>query len=242
MKAKKAAKATAKKTAAKKAAVKKVIKKAAKKIAPVKKLAKKAVKKIAKVAPTKGVKKTTPKKATRKTAAKKSSVKKAAAKKSAAKKAPAKKAAVRKSAVKKAPVKKSVAKRAVAKTIAAKLASTPPYSGPAWPLMDLILAALDDAKAENTVAINLEGRSAMADGMVVTTGRVNRHVAAIADQLLGKLKIFGTKNVRVEGLETGDWCLVDTGDIIVHIFRPEVRSFYNLEKLWSADAPHERSE
>ena len=82
----------------------------------------------------------------------------------------------------------------------------------------------------------------MADGMVVTTGRVNRHVAAIADQLLTKLKTHGTKNIRVEGLEQGDWCLVDAGDIIIHIFRPEVRLFYNLEKLWSADAPKDQAE
>ncbi|MBG1233538.1 ribosome silencing factor [Aestuariivirga litoralis] len=103
--------------------------------------------------------------------------------------------------------------------------------------MQLILSALDDAKAENTVAINLEGRSAMADGMVVTTGRVDRHVNAIAEQLLGKLRNAGKHNIRVEGKDAGDWVLVDTGDIIVHIFRPEVRAFYNLEKLWSADAP-----
>ncbi|MDE2383094.1 MAG: ribosome silencing factor [Alphaproteobacteria bacterium] len=114
-----------------------------------------------------------------------------------------------------------------------------PYRGAAADLVNAILTTLEDAKAENTVAINLEGRSTMADAMVVTTGRVNRHVAAIADQLLAKLKDRGTKNIRVEGLEAGDWCLVDTGDVIVHIFRPEVRAFYNLEKLWSLDAPKE---
>ena len=104
-------------------------------------------------------------------------------------------------------------------------------------MMDLILATLDDAKAEETVAIHLQGRSSMADGMVVTTGRVNRHVAAIADQLLTKLKASGTKNIRVEGLEQGDWCLVDAGDIIIHIFRPEVRDFYKLEKMWTGERP-----
>ena len=105
--------------------------------------------------------------------------------------------------------------------------------------MDVILKTLDDAKAENTVAINLEGRSTMADGMVVTTGRVDRHVNAIAEQLLHNLHQFGKHNIRVEGKDAGDWCLVDTGDVIVHIFRPEVRAFYNLEKLWSVDAPKE---
>ncbi len=106
--------------------------------------------------------------------------------------------------------------------------------------MSLILKTLDDAKAENTVAINLEGRSTMADGMVVTTGRVDRHVNAIAEQLLHNLHLSGKKNIRVEGKDAGDWCLVDTGDVIVHIFRPEVRAFYNLEKLWSVDAPKDR--
>ena len=157
-------------------------------------------------------------------------------------------------APKKAPPKKLVAKKIVAKkpvannTAPIKLAlkAAPAkiaqrYVGPAWPLMDVILSTLDDAKAEDTVAIHLQGRSSMADGMVVTTGRVNRHVAAIADQLVTKLKQHGTKNIRVEGLEAGDWCLVDAGDIIIHIFRPEVRLFYNLEKLWSADAPKDHA-
>ena len=157
---------------------------------------------------------------------------------------------VKKLVAKKITPKKLIAKKVAPKKLAQKkLASlnvlpkeTARYVGPAWPLMDVILNALDDAKAENTVAIHLQGRSSMADGMVVTTGRVNRHVAAIADQLLTKLKAGGTKNIRVEGLEQGDWCLVDAGDIIIHIFRPEVRLFYNLEKLWSADAPKEQAE
>ncbi len=106
--------------------------------------------------------------------------------------------------------------------------------------MDAILNALDDAKAEETIAFNIEGRSSMADGMVVTSGRVNRHVVAISDQLVTKLKGMGQKDIRVEGLETADWVLVDAGDVIVHIMRPEVRAFYNLEKLWSKDAPQEQ--
>jgi ribosome-associated protein len=77
---------------------------------------------------------------------------------------------------------------------------------------------------------------------VIASGRANRHVAAIADQLVDKLKAHGQKDIRVEGLETSDWVLVDAGDIIVHIFRPEVRSFYNLEKLWSEHAPVETQE
>jgi ribosome-associated protein len=76
--------------------------------------------------------------------------------------------------------------------------------------------------------------------MVIATGRSNRHVGAIADQLAVKLKEVGQRDVRVEGLPHADWVLVDAGDVIVHIFRPEVRSFYNIEKLWSYRAPDER--
>jgi ribosome-associated protein len=76
--------------------------------------------------------------------------------------------------------------------------------------------------------------------MVVATGRSNRHVNAIADQLVEKLKADGRKDIRIEGIPQCDWVLVDAGDVIVHIFKPEVRSFYNLEKLWSDAAPIER--
>jgi len=76
--------------------------------------------------------------------------------------------------------------------------------------------------------------------MIIASGRSNRHVAAIAEQLVEKLKSAGQKDLRIEGLPHCDWVLVDTGDVIVHIFRPEVRSFYNLEKLWSPEAPVER--
>jgi len=76
--------------------------------------------------------------------------------------------------------------------------------------------------------------------MIIASGRSNRHVAAIAEQLVEKLKRAGRKDLRIEGLPHCDWVLVDTGDVIVHIFRPEVRSFYNLEKLWSPEAPVER--
>ena len=233
MKAKKSAKKAAKKSAKK--AVKKPAAKAIKKAAPKKVAKKKSLKPAVKKA---AAKKTATKKAPAKKSVVKKTVKKTVAKKSVTKKAVAKKVVAKKTAPKKAAAKKVVTKAAIAKLIPTIAATR--YVGPSWPLMDLVLNALDDAKAENTVAINLEGRSSMADGMVVTTGRVNRHVAAIADQLMFKLKQHGTKNVRVEGLEAGDWCLVDTGDIIVHIFRPEVRSFYNLEKLWSADAPAEQ--
>lgn len=107
-------------------------------------------------------------------------------------------------------------------------------------LLTSILSHLEDAKAEDIVTIDLNGKAAIADGMIVATGRSNRHVSAIADQLVEKLKGEGRKDLRVEGLPHADWVLVDAGDIVVHIFRPEVRSFYNLEKLWSDHAPDER--
>lgn len=96
---------------------------------------------------------------------------------------------------------------------------------------------LDDAKAEDLVTIPLEGKSALGDFMVVASGRNDRHVGAIAEQLREKLKARGEANVRVEGMNACDWVLIDTGDVIVHIFRPEVRDFYNLEKMWQTEIP-----
>ncbi|BCJ89416.1 ribosomal silencing factor RsfS [Terrihabitans soli] len=107
-------------------------------------------------------------------------------------------------------------------------------------LNSLIQGLLDDAKAEKTTVIDLTGKSSIADVMIVTEGRANRHVAAIADRVVRGLKEQGHKGLRVEGLNTADWVLIDAGDVILHIFRPEVRSFYNLEKMWSADRPVER--
>ena len=219
---------TKSKAPAKKKIAKKVVKKKA-----IEKRAAKSVKKLAKKSLRKASLKKSAKKVTKK------SVRKFKVKKSVAKKSPAKKSP--KKLIKKAAKKVARKKVAPRKVAAIKVVARPEFhfQGPAAPQVKLILAALDDAKAENTIAINIAGRSAMADAMVITTGRVNRHVNAIADQLLRKLKDTGAKNIRVEGKEAGDWCLVDTGDVIIHIFRPEVRSFYNLEKLWSADAPKE---
>jgi ribosome-associated protein len=107
-------------------------------------------------------------------------------------------------------------------------------------MLSTILAQLDDAKAEQIVTIDLDGKAAIADSMVVASGRSNRHVGAIADQLIEKLKETGHKALRIEGMPQCDWVLVDAGDVVVHVFRPEVRSFYNLEKLWSEHAPQER--
>jgi ribosome-associated protein len=96
---------------------------------------------------------------------------------------------------------------------------------------------LDEAKAEDIVTIDLAGKSSIGDFMVIATGRTDRHVGAIAEQIGRKLKEKGLGRVRIEGVEACDWVLLDTGDIIVHVFRPEVREFYNLEKMWAADRP-----
>jgi len=100
--------------------------------------------------------------------------------------------------------------------------------------LDTVLASLEDSKAENIVPIDIQGKSPLGDHMVIASGRSHRHVAAVADHLLKALKDAGLGNARVEGLASADWVLIDSGDVIVHIFRPEVRDFYNLEKMWQA--------
>jgi ribosome-associated protein len=97
----------------------------------------------------------------------------------------------------------------------------------------IVLERLDDMKAEDIVSIDLTGKSSIADMMVVASGRSNRHVGSIADDVVEKLAAAGLKGLRVEGMPHCDWVLIDAGDVIVHIFRPEVRSFYNLEKMWT---------
>lgn len=94
------------------------------------------------------------------------------------------------------------------------------------------MKSLADDLAENVIAIDLRGRSAMADHMVIASGRSARHVAAVADKLLERLKAGLGQSPRVEGKDTGDWVLVDTDDVVIHLFRPEVREFYQLEKMW----------
>jgi ribosome-associated protein len=102
-------------------------------------------------------------------------------------------------------------------------------------LLDLVRASLDDDKAEDVVAIDLAGKSTIADFMVVASGRSQRHVGAMAEHLREALKAAGIARVSLEGAARADWVLIDGGDIIVHLFRPEVRAFYNLEKMWGAD-------
>jgi ribosome-associated protein len=88
-------------------------------------------------------------------------------------------------------------------------------------------------KAEDTVTIDLSGKTTIGDYMVVTSGRSNRHVGAVADRVLEDLEQAGAPDVRVEGMPHCDWVLIDAGDVIVHVFRPEVRAFYNLERMWA---------
>ncbi len=104
-------------------------------------------------------------------------------------------------------------------------------------LVHIVMASLDDAKAEDTTLIDLHGKTSIADAMIVTTGRSSVHVNAIADRVFRAIKDAGQNVPRVEGLVAGDWVLIDAGDVIVHVFRPEVRQFYNLEKMWGADRP-----
>ena len=99
--------------------------------------------------------------------------------------------------------------------------------------LHLVLRQIDDMKGEDTVTINLSGKSSIADFMVVTSGRSNRQVGAIADHLLKHLAAAGVRGVRVEGMPHCDWVLIDAGDVMVHVFRPEVRAFYQIEKMWT---------
>jgi len=113
-------------------------------------------------------------------------------------------------------------------------ADSPRQSGPdAAAATRLILQSLDEDKAEDIVAIDVRGKSSVADMLIVASGRSQRHVGALADHLMRKLKDAGAENVRVEGMPSCDWVLLDAGDVIVHLFKPDVRAFYNIEKIWT---------
>ncbi len=130
---------------------------------------------------------------------------------------------------------KSDKKKSPAKKPAARKASSKAPKANAE-LLTLILKTLDADKAENVVAIDLQDKNPMADHIVIASGRSARHVAAIAEHLVERLGKTGLQS-RIEGLPQADWVLVDALDVIVHVFRPEVRAFYNLEKMWGEDAP-----
>lgn len=110
-------------------------------------------------------------------------------------------------------------------------------TGKSSQMLALVLESLEEDKAEDVVSIDLTGKTPIADHMVVASGRSQRHVGAVADHLLRRLKDAGFGNAQVEGMKQGDWVLIDGGDVVVHVFRPEVRDFYKLEKMWSADIP-----
>ena len=136
--------------------------------------------------------------------------------------------------------KSALAKSALAKSVS-KTKATPvavlKRQLAADETLNLILSRLDDMKAEETVTIDLRGKSSISDYMIVTSGRANRHVGAIAENVAKGLKENGIGAPHVEGLPNCDWVLIDSGDVIVHVFRPEVREFYNLEKMWTSEKP-----
>lgn len=102
-------------------------------------------------------------------------------------------------------------------------------------MLPLILKRLEDDQAERVVTIDLDGKSDMADALVIASGRNQRHVGAIADKLMRDLKEAGYGNLPVEGLPAADWVLIDGGDVVIHLFRPEVRDFYKLERMWAPE-------
>lgn len=203
----KAKKTLKKKTPAQKAPPKKG---AAKKPAAKKLLTKKRV-----------VKKPTPKKTT------KPATKKAAPKKSAPKKLAPKKLAPKKMVAKKPAAQKPAVRKIIARTAARK---GPP--GLPEHMLEAALKVLDERQAEDIVTVDLAGRSAMADYMIIASGRASKQLGAIAHYLREEFEKLGATQMRIEGMSEGNWVLMDAGDIIVHLFRPEVRRYYNLEQIW----------
>lgn len=126
------------------------------------------------------------------------------------------------------PVAKAPAKKAAVKT--PKLSATEALS-------QKLAKIIDDNKGEEIVTLNIKNKCSFADFMIVASGRAPRHVVALADYVADMLKKNGTPALSIEGKESGDWVLIDAGDIVVHIFRPEVRHFYNIEKMWALPAP-----
>ena len=133
----------------------------------------------------------------------------------------------------------------VEQTREAVTASISPAAARPWPstetIVDAVVKSLDDSKAEDVVVLDIAEKSSLADSMIVASGRSHRHVGAIADRLIEDLERIGVATPRVEGLPHCDWVLVDAGDVLVNLFRPEVRGFYALEKMWSPDAPGPRT-
>ena len=130
--------------------------------------------------------------------------------------------------------------RAIGKT--AKRSRATKRQPDARELLELVRSSLDDDKAEGAVVIDLAGKTSIADYMVIASGRGQRHVGAIAEHLLARLKPTGVGSGRAEGMPQCDWVLIDAGDVIIHLFRPEVRAYYNLEKMWGMQLPEPAAE
>ncbi len=139
--------------------------------------------------------------------------------------------------VSKAAAVKSGPRKSAGKPTAANTVAEPVFENAGGELATAILSWLDEAKAEEILALDIRGKTSIGDCMIIASGRSDRHVGAIAHQLRDHLKDYGVGNVRVEGIETCDWVLVDVGAIVVNLFRPDVRTYYNLEKMWSAERP-----
>ncbi|MFT5540409.1 MAG: ribosome-associated protein [Alphaproteobacteria bacterium] len=222
-------KAAVKKSTAKKATSKSRSKSATKKAPAKKSAAKKNI-----------VKKTDVKK---KAAVKKATAKKPPAKKSAVKKVPAKKSAVEKSTAVKVSARKTSAKKVPAKKkVAIKKTVPPSKRAPKRPkkrvndtprkILALVEKILNEDQAEDIITVDLAGKTSFADYMVIASGRNPRHIGAMANHLREKIKALGVVSPAIEGLTNSDWVLIDGGDVIIHLFRPEVRGLYNLEKMW----------
>jgi ribosome-associated protein len=160
-------------------------------------------------------------------------------------KQPVKKINVKKTASKKAVPKKGVSKTKSSPAVAAKkkavaavknTSTKKPQQLQEW-LRDKVIAALDDGKAENVLCVDVTGQSTLADYLIVASGRSTRQVKSLADNVQKALYQAGVKQVRMEGALQSDWIVVDGGDIIVHLFRPEVRSYYRLEEVWGLEPP-----
>lgn len=158
--------------------------------------------------------------------------------------APKAKAAPKPKAAPKTAVPKAAPKTAAKAPKRVKAAKEPKRGSPRAEVEAMLLAvraSLEDDKAEEIVVIDLEGKSSIADFMVVASGRSQRQVGAIADHLSERLHKAGVRSIRRQGSPQNDWVLLDTGDIVVHVFRPEVRDFYRLEKMWAGELPAEES-
>tara|TARA_A100001234_G_scaffold140137_1_gene123028 strand:- start:202 stop:588 length:387 start_codon:yes stop_codon:yes gene_type:complete len=108
-------------------------------------------------------------------------------------------------------------------------------------LLNVAISSLEEFKAQDVVKINLVGKTSMADFMLIASGTSSRQIRAIAENTVTKIKKSSNVNVNIEGLNQSDWVLIDAGDIIIHLFRPEVREFYNLEKMWQVDSSEDAS-